>query len=629
MFFVIGASCTLISYCVACYNYSVVSIVVNHKLPCVHRVLKFGLTREFTVFFNFYLFHCNYMNQSDIIELATKKSNELPALSIVLVQDSFQVGDIKNNADKIIRLTLDECQKGADLVVFPELALVGYPPEDLLYRQGFLVQVKNECIRIQQCLKECSVDTAVVFGLPVAQHSDHAGDQTDGQKSNLYNAAVYLVNGEIKHTYCKQSLPNYSVFDEVRYFVAGEKSSVIELKGYKISLLICEDVWQEEIVKQSKDNGAQAIIVLNASPFHIDKHDERVAILQDHAARFDMPMMYLNMTGGQDELVFDGDSLAINRDAELVMRAKLFEADVLKLNFDGKDLVSLQQQNTVVEGDAAIYKALKTGLRDFVHQNGFSGAVIGLSGGVDSALTLAIAVDALAAENVHAVMMPSRYTADMSLQDAQAEAELLGVQYDVIAIEDVFNSFVTSLAPVFKDAAADTTEENIQARCRGLLLMAISNKTGRMLLTTGNKSEMAVGYATLYGDMCGGFAPIKDVCKTLVYKLCRYRNSVSAVIPERVLTRPPTAELREGQCDQDSLPDYDVLDRILELSVEQDKTIDEIVAEGIDRETVLQVITMVQRNEHKRRQSAPGIRITRRAFGRDRRYPITSGYRRK
>ena len=578
------------------------------------------------------------MNQSDIIESSSKKSNNLPAISIALVQDRFQVGDIKNNADKIIKLTLDECQKGADLVVFPELALVGYPPEDLLYRQGFLIQVKNECIRIQQRLKDCSFDTAVVFGLPVEQQNEQAsgktGDQIirgqiSGQKNNLYNAAIYLVNGEIKHTYFKQSLPNYSVFDEVRYFVASKKSSVIDVKGYKISLLICEDVWQEDIVKQSKKDGAQAVIVLNASPFHINKHDERVAILQNHAAQFDMPIMYLNMMGGQDELVFDGDSLAINRDAELVMRAKLFEADVLKFNFDGKDIVSLQQQNTVVEGDAATYKALKTGVRDFVHQNGFSGVVIGLSGGVDSALTLAIAVDALAAENVHAVMMPSRYTADMSLQDAQAEAELLGVQYDVITIEDIFNSFVTSLAPVFKDAAADTTEENIQARCRGLLLMAISNKTGRMVLTTGNKSEMAVGYATLYGDMCGGFAPIKDVCKTLVYKLSRYRNSVSAVIPERVLTRPPTAELREDQCDQDSLPDYDVLDRILELSVEMDKPIDEIVAEGIDRETVSQVITMVQRNEHKRRQSAPGIRITRRAFGRDRRYPITSGYRRK
>ncbi|MBL4712277.1 MAG: NAD+ synthase, partial [Gammaproteobacteria bacterium] len=301
----------------------------------------------------------------------------------------------------------------------------------------------------------------------------------------------------------------------------------------------------------------------------------------------------------------------------------------IQISFDGDDITSLHPLVSNDSSEAVVYKALVTGVREFVQQNGFSGVVIGLSGGVDSALTLAIAVDALGAKNVHAVMMPSRYTADMSLQDAEAEADLLGVKYEVIAIEGVFNSFITALAPVFEGTETDTTEENIQARCRGLLLMAISNKTGRMVLTTGNKSEMAVGYATLYGDMCGGFAPIKDVCKTLVYALCRYRNRVSAVIPERVLTRPPTAELREDQCDQDSLPDYDVLDRILALSVEQDMPIEEIIAQGIDRDDVIQVINLVQRNEHKRRQSAPGIRITRRAFGRDRRYPITSGYRRK
>ncbi len=538
-------------------------------------------------------------------------------IKIVMVQDVFQVGDIKCNADKIINASIRASQQGADLVVFPELALVGYPPEDLLHRQGFLRQTKHESLRIQQSLKECIGDTGVVFGLPY----EHAG--------NLYNAALYLSNGMVKKICFKQTLPNYSVFDEVRYFVAGFESAVFDVKGYKIGLLICEDVWQASCVKQSKNNGAQLIIVLNASPFHINKHAERVEILQNHAKQFDVPIMYLNMTGGQDELVFDGDSLVVNRQAQLVGRAKMFEADSVEVVFDGKDIVSQYPLAAEVSNDAITYKALVTGVHDFVRQNGFSGVIIGLSGGVDSALTLAIAVDALGADNVHAVMMPSRYTADISLQDAEAEAELLGVKYDVITIENVFNSFLTALAPVFKDAPVNTTEENIQARCRGLLLMAISNKTGRMVLTTGNKSEMAVGYATLYGDMCGGFAPIKDVCKTLVYKLCHYRNSVSAVIPERVLTRPPTAELREDQYDQDFLPDYAVLDRILELSVEQDKPVDEIVAEGIDREDVLHVITLVQRNEHKRRQSAPGIRITRRAFGRDRRYPITSGYRRK
>ncbi len=559
------------------------------------------------------------MSQVETVESAVIKHSA--PINIVMVQDVFQVGDIKNNADKIIDASIKASQQGADLVVFPELALVGYPPEDLLYRQGFLRQIKYESLRIQQNLKKCIGDTGVVFGLPY----EHTG--------NLYNAALYLSNGIVRQFCFKQSLPNYSVFDEVRYFAAGHESAVIDVKGHKIGLLICEDVWQAACVKQSKNNGAQAIIVLNASPFHINKHAERVEILQKYAKQFDMPVMYLNMTGGQDELVFDGDSLAVNRQAELVVRAKQFEDDKVDIIFDGNDIASPHQAQqmlaTEATSEAITYKALVTGVRDFVHQNGFTGVVIGLSGGVDSALTLAIAVDALGAQNVEAVMMPSRYTADISLRDAEAEAERLGVKYDVIAIEDVFNSFLAALAPVFEGATADTTEENIQARCRGLLLMAISNKKGRMVLTTGNKSEMAVGYATLYGDMCGGFAPIKDVCKTLVYKLCRYRNSVSPVIPERVLTRPPTAELREGQCDQDSLPDYAVLDRILELSVEQDKPIDEIVADGIDRETVLQVISMVQRNEHKRRQSAPGIRITRRAFGRDRRYPITSGYRRK
>ncbi len=555
------------------------------------------------------------MSSAETIKPA--ETDQSAPISIVMVQDVFQVGDIKNNADKIIEASIKASQQGADLVVFPELALVGYPPEDLLQRQGFLRQTKNECLRIQHSLKECIGDTGVVFGLPY----EHAGE--------LYNAALYLSHGVIRKFCFKQSLPNYSVFDEKRYFSAGQESSIIDVKGHKIGLLICEDVWQTDCVKQSKNNGAQAIVVLNASPFHINKHAERIDILQKHAKQFDIPIMYLNMTGGQDELVFDGDSLAVNRQAELVARASLFEDDKIEIIFDGYDITSQHMVDSEASSEAVTYKALLTGVREFVHQNGFTGVVIGLSGGVDSALTLAIACDALGAENVEAVMMPSRYTADISLQDAAAEAELLGVKYDVVAIEDVFNSFINTLAPVFDGASVDTTEENIQARCRGLLLMAISNKQGRMVLTTGNKSEMAVGYATLYGDMCGGFAPIKDVCKTLVYKLCRYRNSVSAVIPERVLTRPPTAELREDQCDQDSLPDYDVLDRILELSVEQDKPIDEIVAEGIDRETVLQVITMVQRNEYKRRQSAPGIRITRRAFGRDRRYPITSGYRRK
>jgi NAD+ synthase (glutamine-hydrolysing) len=538
-------------------------------------------------------------------------------IKIVMVQDVFQVGAIKNNADRIISASITASQQGADLVVFPELALVGYPPEDLLFRRDFLQQIKNECLRIQQSLKDSIGDTGVVFGLPIEQ------------QGKLYNAAIYFLNGIVEQTYFKQSLPNYAVFDELRYFIAGQENAVINVKGQKLGLLICEDVWQQTIARASKAAGAQGLIVINASPFHTNKHLDRLDVLQGNAKLLDLPILYLNMIGGQDELVFDGDSLAVNSRGEVIARGRVFEADLIEISFDGNDIVTRQQKSTELSREAMTYKALVTGVREFVHQNGFTGVVIGLSGGVDSALTLAIAVDALGAENVQAVMMPSRFTADISLLDAEAEARLFGVKYDVIPIEDAYNSFLTSLAPVFKGAPVDTTEENIQARCRGLLLMAISNKTGRMVLTTGNKSEMAVGYATLYGDMCGGFAPIKDVSKTLVYKLCHYRNSLSTVIPERVLTRAPSAELREDQCDQDSLPDYDVLDRIIELSVEQDKSVDEIVAQGISREDVLQVVTLVQRNEHKRRQSAPGIRITRRAFGRDRRYPITSAYRQK
>ena len=415
-------------------------------------------------------------------------TKSLSPINIVMVQDSFQVGDIKNNADKIIEATIKHSQQGADLVVFPELALVGYPPEDLLYREGFLMQVRSECDRIQQSLKQSSVETRVVFGLPVENNKSTtpARCSADQYCAELYNAALYLVNGEIEQTYFKQSLPNYSVFDEQRYFIAGDENIVIEIKGQKIALLICEDVWREELVAKTIHEKANAILVINASPFHIDKHEERMAVLQRHAKKFAVPIMYLNMKGGQDELIFDGDSLVMDRRGELVLRAKLFEADTIKVSLEGSDITSLYAKNEDIDGEAAIYKALVTGVHDFVHQNGFSGVVIGLSGGVDSALTLAIAVDALGAENVQAVMMPSRYTADMSLHDAQEEAALLDVEYDVVAIESVFNSFVSSLSPVFKGAQADTTEENIQARCRGLLLMAISNKSGRMVLTTGN-----------------------------------------------------------------------------------------------------------------------------------------------
>ncbi len=542
-------------------------------------------------------------------------------LNIVLIQDRFQVGDIQKNADKIIRLSVQAYEQAADLVVFPELALVGYPPEDLLHRRSFLNLCASECQRVLDALP--AID--VVFGLPLVVN---AGQTELRANDGLYNAAVWVRQGKIIATYHKQSLPNYAVFDEARYFIAGDETVTVTLNNVSIGLSICEDVWQPTVVTAIADAGAEILLVLNASPYHLNKFTERRAVLQQRIEETGLAVLYTNMIGGQDELVFDGESLVMNTSGALIARAPAFEPAQLSVQYNDNDIrvgpfaVALR-----LSDEAMVYAALVMGVRDFVRQNGFSGVVIGLSGGVDSALTLVIAVDALGAENVHAVMMPSCYTADMSQQDAEFEADKLGVQLDVVTIESVFAAFLSALAPVFSGAKQDVTEENLQARCRGVLLMALSNKFGRMVLTTGNKSEMAVGYATLYGDMCGGFAPLKDVYKTRVYPLCRYRNRIKSVIPERVLTRPPSAELSENQCDQDTLPDYEILDRILELSVEQDMPVDEIVRLGIDRETVLKVINLVRRNEYKRRQSAPGIRITRRAFGRDRRYPITSGYR--
>ena len=537
----------------------------------------------------------------------------MKTVRVAMVQDNFLVGDIRGNADKIIDLSKAAREKGADLVMFPELALVAYPPEDLLYRPRFIKQVDIELARIQSQLS----DIDVLLGVP---------EYIDRQ---LYNSAVWLRNGKRIASYHKRVLPNYSVFDEMRYFTAGSQSVVVELHGVHFGLAICEDVWNESSLAEAKAEGAEVVLVINASPFHIGKYDERVSMLAQRSRENSTPVLYLNTVGGQDELVFDGESLVMSETGELISRAPAFEASVDFVEVKPGHVSIIEKTDvTALSEVEAIYKALVLGVKDFVHKNGFTGVVIGLSGGVDSALTLAIAVDALGAEHVHAVMMPSQYTADMSRDDAETEAVALGVKYDIIPIESVFNSFLGLLEEAFEGKEADTTEENIQARCRGLILMAISNKTGRMVLTTGNKSEMAVGYSTLYGDMSGGFAPLKDVSKTRVYQLCRYRNTLADVIPERVLTRPPSAELRPDQCDQDSLPDYDVLDRILELSVEQDMPMDEIIASGLDSAVVEQVVGMVQRNEYKRRQAAPGVRITRRAFGRDRRYPITSGYRR-
>ena len=541
------------------------------------------------------------------LEAHTMKST----VTVAMVQDNFTVGDIKKNADRIIELSLQAREQGARLAVFPELSLVGYPPEDLLHRGEFIRQTEQALQTIQSAVS--GID--IVLGLP------------ESQQGGLYNSALWLRDGEVVARYHKHLLPNYSVFDEKRYFTAGTEQVSVELDGIRFGLAICEDIWPQSDGHLATFDGVDCLLVINASPYHIGKYQDRVETIRTQSQQSDMSLLYINMTGGQDELVFDGESLACDQQGDIQYRAPAFADDLALVDVTTDSISSRQASAEIVTQIEAIYKALVLGVHDFVGKNGFQGVVIGLSGGVDSALTLAIAVDALGKDNVHAVMMPSMYTADMSQTDAQLEADALGVRYDVVPIETSYHAFTDILQHVFSGTQPDTTEENIQARCRGLILMAISNKSGRMVLTTGNKSEMAVGYATLYGDMCGGFAPLKDISKTLVYELCRYRNAVAPVIPERVLTRAPSAELRPDQTDQDSLPDYDVLDRILELSVEQDRSIDDIVATGIDRDEVVQVVSMVRNTEYKRKQAAPGVRITKRAFGRDRRYPITSHYR--
>ncbi len=536
------------------------------------------------------------------------------AVQLCLIQERFLVGDIKANTRKILSLSKQAQQNGADIAIFPELALSGYPPEDLLMRQGFIHQIEAAIAEIALNTK----DIMVVFGAP--RWLNH----------ELFNAAIVCADAKVVAEYHKYSLPNYAVFDEKRYFQAGNVPLVIECKQQKFGIIICEDAWFDEPVQQAQQAGADAIVIINASPYHRNKHQQRLDMLIQRQQVTALPMFYLNIVGGQDELVFDGDSLVLNAESELVGRGPDFETALLHYQLHADHSITAvntdfyQPQSEL----AGLYKALVTAVRDYVTGNGFEGVVIGLSGGVDSALTLAIAADALGAEQVHAVMMPSRYTAQMSLDDAAAQASIMGVDYKSISIEPAFQAFLASLEDEFAGEDVDTTEENIQARCRGIILMALSNKFARMVLTTGNKSEMAVGYSTLYGDMAGGFAPLKDVEKQLVYALCDYRNSIEAVIPQRVLDRPPSAELRPDQQDQDSLPDYEILDAIIRMSVEEDMPSRQIIDSGYDEQVVHKVLRMVQINEYKRRQAPPGVKVTQRAFGRDRRYPITSGYRR-
>ena len=538
-------------------------------------------------------------------------------LVITLAQLNLIVGDVKGNVERIAA-TIREAREagGTDLVVFQELALCGYPPEDLLFHSGMQH-------RVADALKTLCTEThgiAALIGYP---------EYADG---NIYNSAAWIQDGRVRGVYRKRCLPNYGVFDEQRYFTAGSDPLVLEIAGAHVGVTICEDIWDSaDAAKSAVEAGANLIVSINGSPFDITKQESREAVLAERSLELNVPFVYQNLVGGQDELVFDGCSCVVNAQGEVCLRAPAFAEGLYRAEFscaENDDSITPLSGEVTERADIEqnIYTAIVTGVRDYVSKNGFSGIVLGLSGGIDSALCLTIAVDALGADAVQAVMMPYHYTSSMSIEDAATQAQLLGVDYSVLPIAPMVEASNASLAEMFSGLPEDSTEENIQARCRGILLMAISNKTRRIVLTTGNKSEMAIGYATLYGDMAGGFAPIKDCTKTLVYQLARYRNTLSQVIPARVIEREPSAELRPDQKDSDSLPPYDVLDSILDALMMEDLSVEEITARGFDHEIVGRTLDMVRRNEYKRRQSPPGVRISGRAFGRDWRYPMTSGY---
>lgn len=535
------------------------------------------------------------------------------SLSIALAQLNLLVGDIEGNTERMLQTVQEQQKAGADLVMFTELALSGYPPEDLLYRNDFYQRCDAQLQRLQQA----SAEVAILVGHPWRE-----GDK-------LYNALSLFSEGQLLARYFKQQLPNYGVFDEKRYFQAGSETCVVELKGYQLGLLICEDLWFPGPVDAAKAAGAEMILSINASPYNREKPYIRKTLMAGHCQRTHLPLVYLNQIGGQDELIFDGCSKVFDAAGNMTHRLTAFAEQVTLLELNELEVVPMTAPAAELPQLAQVYEALVLAVRDYVTKNGFKGAVLGLSGGIDSALTLAIAVDALGKDKVQALMMPFRYTADISIADAKEEAEILGIEFDIVSIEPMFDAFMCQLTPMFAGTERDTTEENLQARCRGVVLMALSNKRRSIVLTTGNKSEMAVGYATLYGDMAGGFDVLKDVPKTLVFKLSEYRNTVSYVIPQRVIDRPPSAELAPDQLDQDSLPPYDILDAILEGYVERDKSVADLVAEGFDEAIVRKVIRLVDINEYKRRQAAVGPRITARNFGKDRRYPITSGFGRK
>ena len=552
------------------------------------------------------------------------------SLKIAVAQLNFVVGDMPGNAQKIIDAAKQSYEQGARLLLTPELSICAYIAEDLFLRPSFIAACDDA---VKTVARETAglKDMAIVVGHPVGK--DQRGKSVSVIKRT--NSASVIKDGRVIEQYAKRLLPNYQVFDERRYFTPGQGTCVFQVEGVSVGLLICEDAWFDEPAELAKEAGAELLAVINASPFHVGKGYEREAMMIERVKACGLPLVYAHLVGGQDEVVFEGHSFAVGPDAQIAGRAPSFEEKLFFVEAQraGAAIELKAESARARDNDADLWDALVLGVRDYVHKNGFKRVALGLSGGIDSALVMAIAVDALGAANVHAVMMPSPYTAGISLEDAREMARRMGVRYDEISILPEFEAFKASLKPLFDGKPEDTTEENIQARIRGVMLMALSNKHGHLILTTGNKSEYAVGYCTLYGDMCGGFAPIKDVVKTKVFEMARWRNvhdpfkTGANPIPERIITRPPSAELRDNQTDQDSLPPYEVLDAIIERYMENAEGVTELVAAGFRAEDVEKVTRLIRINEYKRQQSAVGTRVTHRGFGKDWRYPITNKFR--
>ena len=536
-------------------------------------------------------------------------------ISIGIIQENPVVGDIKGNLELAkVAIKKLSIKNSPDIFLFTEMFITGYPPEDLILRDDLL----NQAYDAVHELSHEKPESFIVIGYPKKEGN------------SIFNCAGVLRNNSIITEYRKQELPNYEVFDEKRYFQPGNSAGIFEVNGLRIALSVCEDIWHEKVINQAHESKANLILNLNASPFHLEKINERKKLISNQASKYSLPIVYANQVGGQDELVFDGTSMVMSELGTQVMQLAKFETDQKIAEFiceDGSNLKAINHEDIPEEDYLAdVYQALVLGAKDYILKNNFPGALIGSSGGIDSALTAAIAADALGAEKVRTFMMPFKFTSDMSVEDAQELANNLGIKHSVIPIGDIYESFYKELSKEFRGQDPDITEENLQSRCRGVILMALSNKSGRLVLTTGNKSETAVGYSTLYGDTAGGFGVLKDVPKILVYQLSKYRNTLSEVIPERIIERPPSAELAPNQQDSDSLPDYDVLDKIIELYVEQDKSKTEIVSEGFDESIVKRVIRLIDISEYKRRQAPLGVKITSRGFGKDRRYPITNRY---